>query len=178
MNDDTFGPDVFAESAEVSDGRPRRPLIENSELADKADKLLARRADYVNFAEAYREFWMRVDVMGPRERDQWIEWLYEQYLLLAPHLGVSLMGLPQLRECCGQKRETLGALLEDPSKTLFGTAALPARVASSPIPPHVEELAWWPGDIIRRITRFFGFPYCETCDQRRRWINSWFGKRY
>ena len=178
MNDDTFGDDPFAASS-ANRGEPTasKPTA-NIDLDAKASMLLAKRADYVILASSFRDFWMRVDVMGPVERDQWIQHLYAQYLLLAPHLGVSLMGLPQLRECCGQKRETLGALLEDPSKTLFGTAALPARVASLPMPPHAEELAWWPGDIIRRITRFFGAEYCEACDQRRRWINSWFGKRY
>ena len=184
MNDDTFGPDVFSEDSEVGDNRNGRavfssaPQSSNADLAARADAISARQATYVHLAETFLQFWLRINVMGPRERDQWIDGLYAQYRDLAPHLGVSLMVLPQLRECCGQKRETLGELLGDPSKTLFGTAALPARVASSPMPPHVEELAWWPGDIIRRITRFFGAEYCEACDQRRRWINSWFGKRY
>ncbi len=166
MSDDTFGEDPFAATSNTPfHGKPLDPG-----LAAKADMLLARRADYVNLAEAFRGFWLRADVMGPVEREQWIQHLYAQYLLLAPHLGVSLTGLPQLRECCGQKRETLEGLLGDPSKTLFGTPAIP--------PDPLEELAWWPGDIIRRITRFFGARYCEACDQRRRWINSWFGKKY
>ena len=170
MSDDTFGPDPFAESMESgSNGSRPAPTSNSVGLSAKADALLARRADYVNLAEGFREFWMRLNVMGPVERDQWVRWLYDQYLLLAPHLGVSLMGLPQLRECCGQKRDMPDALLGDPSKTLLGTAALPA--------PPLEKLAWWPGDIIRRITRFLGFPYCQTCDQRRRRINSWFGKK-
>jgi hypothetical protein len=39
----------------------------------------------------------------------------------------------------------------------------------------VEKLGWYPGDIIRRVTRFFGAKYCQACDQRRRRINAWFG---
>ena len=171
MSDDIFGDDPFAaSSANRGESTASKPIT-NVDLDAKASMLLAKRADYVILASSFRDFWMRVDVMGPVERDQWIQHLYAQYLLLAPHLGVSLMGLPQLRECCGQRRETVNALLADPSKTLFGTPAILQA-------PPVEELAWWPGDIIRRITRFFGVEYCEACDQRRRWINSWFGKKY
>lgn len=166
MSDETFGDHSFSELG-GGGGVKRGP---SPELNAKADALLTRRADYVNLAEAFRDFWMRVDVMGPAERDRWVEVLYAQYLMLAPHLGVSLTGLPQLRECCGQERKRAG-LLGDPAKTLYGTAP---TYAASP----VEELAWWPGDIIRRITRFFGRAYCEKCDQRRRWINEMFGKRY
>ena len=164
MSDDIFNDGTFGE-AEFSGGNTAPKGTSNTaELNAKAELLLARQAAYVDLAEAFRNFWVRVDVMEKGERDQWIQWLYEQYLVLAPHLGVSLTGLPQLRECCGQKRET--------------STTLPARVALPPVPPEREELAWWPGDIIRRITRFFGAAYCEKCDRRRRWINSLFGKRY
>ncbi len=173
MNDDTFGEDPF--SGPASTNHSKTGGNNNTSLSIKADMLLARRQDYVNLAESFRYFWMQMEAMSPMERERRLQDMYAQYLLLAPHLGVSQMGLPQLRECCGQKRE---GLLGDPSETLYGAAMPTTGTWVHLIGQPTEELAWWPGDIIRRITRFFGAPYCEACDRRRRRINSWFGKKY
>lgn len=163
MSDDTFGEDPFTSGGNNATFRPTSP-----ELEAKVKLLEERRKRFVVVAELFFSVWKNFYQTPPHLVDAAIQVMYEEYLKLAPHLGVSLQSLPQLRECCGNKR-VAPELLQDPSKTLLGTAALPAPA---------EQLAWWPGDIIRRITRFFGAAYCEKCDQRRRWINSWFGKKY
>ena len=163
MIDDTFGNDPFA-----TDSTNTRQHRLSPALDEKVRLFEERRRQFGVVADGFFWIWKHFHQVPPFVTDERIQALYEEYLKLAPHLGVSLNGLPQLRECCGNKR-LAPELLQDPSKTLIGTAALPAPA---------EELAWWPGDIIRRITRFFGASYCEKCDQRRRWINSWFGKKY
>lgn len=165
MSDDAFGEDPFTSGNNNTTFRPASP-----ELSRKVALLEERRRQFLVVAESLFSIWKNFYQTPPYLVDAGIQALYEEYLKLAPHLGVSLQGLPQLRECCGIKRSIPPELLQDPSKTLLGTAALPA--------PPAEKLAWWPGDIIRRITRLFGAKYCEKCDQRRRWINSWFGKKY
>jgi hypothetical protein len=78
---------------------------------------------------------------------------------------VSRNGISDLRECCGRKRVWKDdPLPEDKGQVLvMPPATFPA-----------EDLGWCPGDIIRRVSRFLGIPYCETCDRRRRAINAFF----
>ncbi len=136
------------------------------DLVKAAEAIRARQEAFTRLAESFYELWKGLPEMNVRQVDAWIGFTYHQLLDLAPSLGVSRNGLPQLRECCGKKR-VWPAGLGDPG---VSSASLP--VLRDP----VENLKWYPGDIIRRITRLFGAKYCEKCDRRRKAINRFFGR--
>lgn len=133
-----------------------------------ADALRAKQEAFVRVADTLYSLWRQLPEISTRQADGMVRLAHQQLLDLAPALGVSRSGIPELRECCGKKRVWPANLLVDPSKTLDHVVV--------PIGTF-EELGWWPGDIIRRITKFFGAAYCEKCDRRRRAINRFFGKR-
>jgi hypothetical protein len=86
-----------------------------------------------------------------RDVDGRLQELYELLMDAAATAGISRMSVPQLRECCGKKRVWPGE------------------------PPKVDgALGWGLGDIVRRITRFFGFGHCAKCEERRKALNRIF----
>lgn len=136
------------------------------ELSDEVSRIQAKQDAFRDIADRFYLLWWNLPGMTLRQADQDIQDLFRMYMDLAPSLGVSRNGIPELRECCGRKR----TWKDDP---LTGDAG---RVLV--MPPAIEQderLGWCPGDVLRRITRFFGAKYCEKCDQRRRAINAFFG---
>lgn len=87
-----------------------------------------------------------------RDVDVRLQELFELTMDAASQVGISRMSVPKLKECCGKKRVWPGevAVLAD------------------------EKLGWGVGDIVRRITRFFGFGHCEACERRRKLLNRIF----
>lgn len=158
--------DPFSDVEEVSAPTPRPRL--SPELAKIAEIAALRQELFRRAIGTLHELWTRLPEIDPRQADQYVVLAHQQLMELAPLVGVSRNGIPELRECCGKKRVWPAELLQDPSKTLDHVAVPPGTF---------EELGWWPGDIIRRITRFFGAAYCEKCDRRRRAINRFFGKK-
>ncbi len=91
--------------------------------------------------------------MTTRDVDARLEELYELLMDAAGTAGISRMSVPRLKECCGKARVWPG----------------------EPLPAPTEEpLGWGVGDIIRRITRFFGFGHCKKCEERRKALNRIF----
>jgi hypothetical protein len=137
----------------------------NTRLTNEALLLQARSEAFRDLADRFYMLWWNMPGMTLRQADREIQDMFRMYMDLAPSLGVSRNGIPELRECCGRKR-TWGddPLTGDPSQTLI----------MPPATDPIETLGWCPGDIIRRITRFFGAKYCEKCDRRRRAINAFF----
>lgn len=161
---DAADPFAFTESENL---KPKFKTSTDIELDKVADALIAKQEAFRRVINTLHDLWMDLPQMGMRQMDAHIVQAFNQLMDLAPSLGVSRNGLPELRECCGKKRG-LSANETDPGVVMMGTTISPF---------YREELGWWPGDIIRRITRFFGAAYCEKCDQRRRAINRFFGKR-
>ena len=160
-----MGEDVFAQRA----GEPATKAEERQPFSqDLLKEFRARQDNFIALAEDFYQLWRALPDLNVRQVDARLVPMYERLLALAPSIGVSRNGLQQLRECCGKKRAWPIGLLQDPSETL-DHVVVPLGT--------FEELGWWPGDIIRRITRFFGAAYCEKCDRRRRAINRFFGKR-
>ena len=87
-----------------------------------------------------------------REVDTRLQELFDLTMDAAATAGISRMSVPRLMECCGKKR----AWPEDQKKA------------------QDEKLGWGAGDIVRRITRFFGFGHCEACERRRLLLNRIF----
>jgi len=88
--------------------------------------------------------------MTTRDVDARLQELFELLMDAAATAGISRMSVPQLKECCGKVR------------------VWPREA------PAEEPLGWGLGDIVRRITRFFGFGHCEACERRRKALNRIF----
>lgn len=139
-------------------------LEANKNLSMEVERLQARADSFRDLADRFYMLWWNLPGMTLRQVDQDIVDMFRMYMELAPMMGVSKNGIPELRECCGRKRTWKGDPISGnhPQQILI-------------MPPVVDEkLGWCPGDIIRRITRFFGAGYCEKCDKRRRTINAFF----
>jgi hypothetical protein len=86
-----------------------------------------------------------------KEVDVRLQELFDLTMEAAATAGISRMSVPRLQECCGKKR------------------AWPGEA-----PAVEQQLGWGAGDIVRRITRFFGFGHCEACERRRKLLNKIF----
>ncbi len=140
-------------------------LEANEKLIETVRQLQARQEAFRDLADRFYVLWWNLPGTTLRQADQDIQEMFQMYMNLAQHMGVSRNGIPELRECCGRKR----VWKNDPISSGSGVLVMPAVV------DPVENLGWCPGDILRRITRFFGRKYCEACDRRRRKINGFFG---
>ena len=91
--------------------------------------------------------------MTTRDVDARLQELFELLMDAAGTAGISRMSVPRLAECCGKTR-----IWPDGVKT------------------EIEEppLGWGLGDIVRRITRLFGFGHCKKCEERRHALNRIF----
>jgi len=139
--------------------------LENDEkLRDTVRTLQARQDAFRDLADRFYMLWWNLPGSTLRNVDNDLRDMFRMYMDLAASLGVSRNGIPELRECCGRKR-----VWKDDPISEGGH-----RVLIMPPAEPKETLGWCPGDIIRRITRFFGASYCEKCDRRRRAINTFF----
>jgi hypothetical protein len=139
---------------------------DSTSLAAQADQLRARADAFRDLADRFYMLWWNIPGMSLRQVDQDVQDMFRMYMDLAPTMGVSRNGIPELRECCGRKRTWKDDPLTGP----------PGQVlVMPPVTEPIEKLGWCPGDIVRRITQLFGVKYCEACDLRRRRINAWFG---
>lgn len=139
----------------------------DSRLSDQARQLQAKSAAFRDLADRFYMLWWNLPGMDLRQVDRDLKDMFRMYMDLAASLGVSRNGIPELRECCGRKRVWKDDPISGTSNSVLVMA--PAK--------EEEPLGWLPGDIIRRITRFFGAPYCEKCDRRRRAINAFFKRK-
>lgn len=157
--------DTNTEYDPLEDGEDRISKLEaNADLSDQVRQIQARQDAFRDLADRFYLLWWNLPGMTTRQVDQDVRDMFRMYMDLAPSLGVSRNGIPELRECCGRKR----IWKDDP---ISGTH--PEQLLVMPKVKD-EELSWCPGDIIRRVTRFFGVRYCEKCDKRRRAINAFF----
>jgi hypothetical protein len=138
---------------------------DDEKLRQQVRQLQARQDAFRDIADRFYMLWWNLPNSNLRQVDQDIKDMFRMYMDLAPSLGVSRNGIPELRECCGRKR----IWKDDP---LVGPAG--QVLVMPPVDAPIETLGWCPGDLLRRITRFLGFAYCEKCDQRRRKINAFF----
>lgn len=134
-------------------------------LLEEVERLKLRSEAFRSIADRFYMLWWNLPGMTTRQVDQDIQDMYRMFMDLAPAMGVSRNGIPELRECCGRKRSWKDDRLSGKSDPLL---VMPIVRDEEP------ELGWCPGDIVRRITRFFGVRYCEKCDKRRRVINAFF----
>lgn len=128
-------------------------------------RILARGEAFRDLADRFYMLWWNLPRMTTRQVDHDVQDMFRMYMDLAPSLGVSRVGIPELRECCGRKRVWGNEPLDE--------AHQPKTLVMAPVVEE-QELGWCPGDLVRRLTRWLGFPYCEKCDQRRRAINAFF----
>jgi len=133
-------------------------------LLEEVSRLQARTEAFRDLADRFYMLWWNMPGMTLRQVDQDVQDMFRMYMDLAPSLGVSRNGIPELRECCGRKRTWK-------DDRLTGDAG---QVLVMPAVKDGPTLGWCPGDLIRRITRLFGAKYCEKCDRRRRTINAFF----
>lgn len=140
-------------------------LEANKQRSLEVERLQARADAFRDLADRFYMLWWNLPGMTLRQVDQDVKDMFRMYMDLAPSLGVSRNGIPELRECCGRKRVWKDDPLSDNNAKVL--------VMPPAVDPQ-EDLGWCVGDVLRRITRFFGAKYCEKCDRRRRAINSFF----
>jgi len=140
-------------------------LQQNQKLSEEVLRLQARQEAFRSLADRFYMLWWNMPGMTLKQVDQDVQDMFRMYMDLAPSMGVSRNGIPELRECCGRKR-----VWKDDRLTGNAGQVLVMPPATDP----VEVLGWCPGDIVRRITRLFGAKYCDACDRRRRAINAFF----
>ncbi len=140
-------------------------LEANKDRSLEVERLQARAEAFRDLADRFYMLWWNIPGMTLRQVDQDVKDMFRMYMDLAPSLGVSRNGIPELRECCGRKRVWKDDPLSDSD-----TKVLIMPMAKDPD----EKLGWCVGDLIRRVTRFLGVRYCEKCDRRRRKINAFF----
>ncbi len=143
---------------------PPAAITTGPEIADEIRKLQSRADAFRDVADRFYLLWWNLPRTTLRQADQDIQDLFRMFMDLAPSFGVSRNGVPELRECCGRKRTWKDDPLNGKDDVLV---MAPAR-------DEDPALGWCPGDVLRRITRFFGAKYCEKCDRRRRRINAFF----
>ena len=136
------------------------PSPANTQLSEEARQIQARSEAFRDLSDRFYMLWWNLPGMTLRQVDRDIQDMFRMYMDLAPSMGVSRNGIQELRECCGRKRAWPDGLSIEEER-------LPRE--KDPV------LGWCPGDIVRRITRLLGVPYCAKCDQRRRAINAFFG---
>lgn len=134
-------------------------------LSEEARRIQAKTAAFRDLADRFYMLWWNLPSSDLRAVDRELQDLFRMFMDLAPSFGVSRNGIPELRECCGRKRTWKDDAIPVGSDQIL---------VMSPVKEKEEDLGWCPGDIIRRITRFFGAQYCEKCDGRRRAINAFF----
>jgi hypothetical protein len=158
--DDDFDPLEHGTSQETKKLDP--------EKANLVRLLHAKQDAFRDIADRFYMLWWNLPKSSLQDVDIQVRDLFRMYMDLAPTMGVSRNGIPELRECCGRKRDPFrdGSGL-DPNVAISGAQSVPGV--------QDEKLGWCPGDIIRRVTRFLGFAYCERCDGRRRRVNTFFG---
>lgn len=105
------------------------------------------QGEYLKLIDQCQVLFRELPRVTTRDVDKRLEKIFETVMNLAPYVGVSRMSIPLLRDCCGGKRV------------------------------WTEDLGWGLGDIIRRITRLFGFGHCDGCERRRTWLNSLFRRK-
>lgn len=123
-----------------------------------ADASRAKQDAFIRLAETFHKLWWKLPEMSLRDVDAELQKVFDSYLALASKAGVSTMGIPDLRECCGKRRPP------------WPDEAPPAAAAKE------AELGWGPGDLIRRATKALGIKHCDGCETRRQWLNDLFGK--
>lgn len=165
---------------------PQSQTQPNQALLEEARRLQARQEAFRDIADRFYLVWWNLPSASPRQLDQDIVDLFRMFMDLAPSLGVSRHNIPELKECCGRKRNPIPKSLRadlpgidhdvpipgppglfDPDASIDG-----AQEVKSPF--QEEHLGWCPGDLIRRFTRMLGFKFCQRCDDRRRRINAFF----
>lgn len=143
--------------------REIQKLEANKELSEEVIRIQAKTDAFRALADRFYMLWWNMPGMTLRHVDNDVQDMFRMLMDLAPSLGVSRNGIPELRECCGRKRTWKDDALAGHEEQTLVMA-----------PVKKEELGWCPGDIVRRITRLFGADYCEKCDRRRRAINAFF----
>lgn len=150
----------------VDEGERQLAKIEaNDKLLQQARQIQAKQDAFRDIADRFYLIWWNLPGSTLRQADRDLQDLFRMYMDLAPSLGVSRNGIPELRECCGRRRTW--------KDDLFSGQAGDVLVMP-PVADPKETLGWCPGDILRRLTRLLGFAYCEKCDARRRKINAFF----
>ena len=140
----------------------------SAELSKKVSMLHARQEAFRSIADRFYMLWWNLPRTPAHQVDHELQDLFRMFMDLAPSMGVSRNGIPELKECCGRTRDPFpGEVNVDLTKSISGAAGMAS--------PYYEKLGWCPGDLIRRVTRLLGFKFCQVCDLRRRKINKFFG---
>jgi len=116
-----------------------------------AESITARQVPFMLLIGKFHDLFWDLPKITTRNVDARLQEMYELLMQASASAGISRVSVPRLRECCGKKREW-------PDGTVTG---------------EQEKKIWWGlGDIVFRITRFFGFKHCPACERRRKFLNE------
>lgn len=140
------------------------PLNESTEIPIKnnptgspvrlelAESVTRNQLPFLRIIARMHDLYWDLPNLTTREVDVRLQELFNLTMDAAATAGISRMSVPRMQECCGKKRIWPGEADEKKE----------------------QPLGWGVGDIVRRITRFFGFGHCEACERRRILLNKIF----
>lgn len=146
MNDLDFDP--MNEPSEI----PIKPPSGSPVRLELARSIERNQLPFMRIIAKMHDLFWDLPNITTRDVDVRLQELFDLTMDAAAQQGISRMSVPKLQECCGKKR------------------VWPGEAAA----PPEGKLGWGLGDIVRRITRFFGFGHCEACERRRKALNRIF----
>ena len=151
MSDLYFDPleDVSETPIKPAQGAPVKLIL--------SETITRNQLPFMQMVARMHDLFWDLPKMTTREVDDRLKELFELLLDAAGTAGISRMSVPRLAEFCGKSR------------------IWPDEVAKA-IDEHLdpEHLVWGLGDMIRRVTRFFGIGHCKKCEERRQALNRIF----
>lgn len=147
MSDFDFDP--LNEPAQI----PIRPPSGSPVRLELAQAIERNQLPFMRIIARMHDLFWDLPNITTRDVDQRLQELFDLTMDAASQVGISRISVPRLSECCGKRRVWPG---EKP------------EAAADPV------LGWGLGDIVRRITRFFGFGHCQKCEERRKALNRIF----
>jgi hypothetical protein len=113
-----------------------------------------RQEPFFTLSSQFQALFYELPKITTREVEVRIRAMHETYLETCERVGISKMSIPQLKDCCGRERVWLDERLPAPSQ--------------APATPKKSGL----GDLIAKITGFFGIKPCEECKRRQAMLNK------
>lgn len=136
---------------------PIKPASGSPVRLELAQSITRNQLPFMRMIARMHDLFWDLPKITTRDVDVRLQELFELLMDAAAMAGISRMSVPRLAECCGKKR------------------IWPDEVAQAVL-EHLEDppLGWGVGDIVRRVTRFFGIGHCKKCEERRQALNRIF----
>jgi hypothetical protein len=132
------------------------PVPAGGQLKATTDQVAKNQEPFLKLAGQFHDLFWKHPTLPAREIDTRLLDMWESFMDSCSVVGLSRFGIPQLKECCGKKRDW------------------PLEKSATDLAPVVDEPRYLRiGDAIRWVTKNIlriRKP-CEACEQRRQFLN-------